>query len=77
VPDILTFNSDGFLTPSDEQERLIKEYNLDDAYEVNTDPPKFLGFICRGCGIVYVSLEDRMLRRPDECHGCFLKAKFG
>jgi hypothetical protein len=30
-----------------------------------------------GCGIVYQSLEDRMLRAPDYCSGCFAKAGQG
>ena len=34
---------------------------------------------CKGCGLHYVSLEDRMLRRPGEdgCHGCQLKSAHG
>lgn len=33
--------------------------------------------VCKDCGHPYVSLEDRMLRDPDECAGCQMKAKFG
>lgn len=33
--------------------------------------------ICKGCGELYQSIEDRMLRKPDECHGCIEKAKWG
>ena len=35
--------------------------------------------ICRGCGMLYQSLEDRMLRPTgiDGCHGCQLKSAHG
>lgn len=35
--------------------------------------------ICNNCGVTYVSLEDRMLRRPDieGCDGCIQKEKWG
>lgn len=33
--------------------------------------------VCTRCGYTYPSLEDRMLRRPEECHGCQIKAQFG
>lgn len=32
---------------------------------------------CTDCGLIYSSLEDRMLRKPDECSGCEQKAKWG
>jgi len=32
---------------------------------------------CVDCGMPYASLADRMLKEPDECPGCFHKAKFG
>lgn len=32
---------------------------------------------CRDCGIKYVSMEDRMLKAPDDCHGCEVKSKWG
>lgn len=41
------------------------------------EPYDDMYFYCRDCGLTYVSLEDRMLKRPDECHGCFLKASQG
>lgn len=34
-------------------------------------------FYCKGCGHQYVSLEDRMLRRPDDCSGCHMKSMHG
>ena len=36
-------------------------------------------FFCLGCGLEYVSLEDRMLRAPgaDGCHGCHHKSAHG
>lgn len=33
--------------------------------------------ICNGCNTSYVSLMDRMLKQPDDCHHCHLKAKNG
>lgn len=32
---------------------------------------------CVGCGLKSISLADRMLRSPDDCHGCIEKAKWG
>lgn len=32
---------------------------------------------CLGCGLKYVSLADRMMKRPDDCHGCHHKAAHG
>jgi hypothetical protein len=60
--------------PEAEVVRLFEEYNLQRC----TDPIAPAGFVeCKGCGLVYVSLADRMLRAPDECHGCHEKAKHG
>jgi hypothetical protein len=33
--------------------------------------------VCRDCGLWYASLHDRMLKDPDDCHGCHLKSKTG
>ncbi len=33
--------------------------------------------LCTDCGLEYPSLEDRMVKQPDDCHGCFMKAKWG
>ena len=32
---------------------------------------------CERCGFRYSSVEDRMLKSPDDCPGCEVKAKFG
>lgn len=32
---------------------------------------------CVGCGLEYVSLEDRMVKPPAECHGCQSKSAWG
>lgn len=58
-----------------EQFKQMEEYNLDDVRDETT--LKLLGFICKGCGLRYVSIEDRMLRAPDACHGCYLKSAHG
>lgn len=51
------------------------EYHLDDLRDSETN--ELLGFICTGCGLQYVSIEDRMLRPADSCQGCFLKSAHG
>lgn len=55
-------------------------YNLDDLWEespADADDDGFLGFICKSCKIRYSSIQDRMLKPVDECHGCFIKAAHG
>lgn len=54
-----------------ERFRLMDEYGL---YE-----PSSGRFACRNCGTMYVSLEDRMLRRPGKagCSGCIEREKWG
>lgn len=32
---------------------------------------------CKDCGIQYQSLEDRMVKEPDDCHGCQLRSAHG
>lgn len=66
---------------------MMKLYNLDDLWQrkMSADQPGsepsegdvFLGFVCKGCGMQYQSIQDRMLRSVDECRGCFLKAGHG
>jgi hypothetical protein len=58
-----------------EQHRLMAEYNLDDLRDEDTH--ELLGFVCLNCGMRYQSIEDRMLKPPDECSGCFRKAGHG
>lgn len=46
--------------------------------EYNVEPFGELSKVrCKGCGMIYESMEDRMLRRPSACHGCQHKAKWG
>lgn len=59
-------------------EDLVKkmvEYNVDDLRDEDTGA--IIGFKCLGCGMNYQSLEDRMLRAPDDCHGCQHKSAWG
>lgn len=49
--------------------RLLDEYNLLEGLGKNV--------VCRGCLTAYPSLEDRMLKGPDDCHHCHLKSKNG
>lgn len=51
-------------------------YHIEDIWDVDTN--EFLGFMCtgiqgmkQGCGMRYPSIEDRMLREPESCSGCF------
>lgn len=69
---------------SDGDKMLMEQYHLDDAYIEGSQPPLFYGFICtgikgrrEGCGVMYPSIEDRMLKEPESCSGCFQKAAHG
>lgn len=44
-----------------------------------TGPVKCLGVLPgQGpCGLVYQDLTDRMVRKPDDCHGCFIRSSQG
>ena len=59
--------------------RLLPSEVLEDLHEYNMTliPGVWPMIRCRGCGLEYVSLEDRKLRKKDECHGCQEKSKFG
>ena len=35
------------------------------------------GVMCIGCGLTYVNLRDRMVKGPDDCHGCHQKSANG
>jgi predicted esterase YcpF (UPF0227 family) len=62
---------------SEEELDQMELYNLDDAYDEETR--EFVGFVCKGCGLRYPSIEDRMRKPPgvEGCGGCIHKAKFG
>jgi len=60
---------------TDEDIKNMKLYNLDDLRDEETEA--LIGFICKGCGMQYVSIQDRMLRAADTCGGCIQKAKWG
>jgi hypothetical protein len=66
-------NEFGDLTETDLEN--MAKYNLDDLRD--TDSARLIGFVCTLCGIGYPTIADRMLREPDTCHGCFLKAGHG
>lgn len=53
----------------EKMDKLFEEYNL------QIDPEGRIK--CKGCGMRYSSLSDRMRRKPDECNGCIEKAKWG
>lgn len=56
----------------------LEEYNLrhPEPGEVTAGPGEY-PFVCKGCGMLYQSIEDRMLRAADDCAGCVHKAKWG
>jgi hypothetical protein len=53
----------------------MKEYNLDDVRDIDTH--ELYGFICLNCGMRYPTIAERMKKSPEECEGCFYKAKWG
>lgn len=65
---------------SEEDLQHMKKYHLDDVRDA--DNHQIIAFRCTGvnnipCGMTYPSIEDRMLREPDECSGCQTKAMWG
>lgn len=66
--------SDYLLEASAEDRRQI----LAKKYNVSFSPYHVLPEVtCNGCGLQYPSLRDRMLKGPDDCHGCHLKSSNG
>ena len=73
----------GLIAFSENDRALLNKYHLDDLYD--QDSGKFVGFKCtgivggppEGCGMIYASLDDRMLREPEECGGCFARTAHG
>jgi hypothetical protein len=63
---------------TEEGRKAMEDYNLDDL-RTEEDRETVIGFVCKGCGQRYVSIEDRMLRAPgpEGCGGCQQKAKWG
>lgn len=60
----------------------MEKYRLDDLREEETN--KLLGFVCIGypergvgCGMQYPTIEDRMLRSPEDCSNCHIRAAHG
>jgi hypothetical protein len=72
----LQFDENGMVVLGADDRAAMQSLNLDDAYERDeAGAAEFRGFICKGCGLIYGSIQDRMLR--DNCHGCVQKVKFG
>lgn len=61
----------------------MKQYHVDDCYD--SDTRLFVGFKCTGieggppggCGMIYQSLQDRMVHEPEHCSGCFTRTAHG
>ena len=46
-------------------------------YGMGLIPDQWPLVVCNNCGLEYQSLEDRMVKAPDDCHGCQQKAAWG
>lgn len=64
------------------EQELMKQYHLDDLRIEGTG--ELVGFACTGiygapgpCGMSYPSIQDRMLKDPEECSGCFRRMAQG
>lgn len=57
------------------QVKMMEAYHLDDLREEGTN--KLLGFRCVKCQLNYQTIEDRMLKNPDDCHGCHNQSAWG
>lgn len=83
---------DGTLVIPPEIRETMNQYHLDDTYTdrgESSDPNHqqyiFLGFKCTGiqggpkdgCGVVYPTIQDRMIKGPEECSGCFQRTMHG
>lgn len=79
----ILYHEDNPLNLSDEDLENMQKYHLDDAWDEET--MAFKGFICTGtggkfaqpCGLIYVSIKDRMLKAPEDCHGCNSRGAWG
>jgi len=64
--------------PEDREYRLrLEENQLPDMKKYRLVRTERGHLACADCGISYVSLVDRMINPPEECHGCFLKSGHG
>lgn len=57
------------------QMKMMDAYNLDDVRILQTH--ELLGFQCTKCSIRYQTIEDRMLKAPEDCQGCRDKSAWG
>lgn len=67
---------------SDLDRAMMQTYHLDDVYD--QDSGVFLHFVCTGiegmsgpCGVTYPSIQDRMLKSPEDCSGCHVRMMHG
>lgn len=56
---------------------LAKEVDLLREYNVRKTDATDREVQCIGCGLRYISLSDRMIKGPDDCHGCHIKSSQG
>lgn len=70
-PDLEHIGHSGLLHP--DTIKKMESLNLDDLREEGSN--RILGFVCKGCGLKYVSIHDRELKK--DCHGCLQKSAWG
>ncbi len=58
------------------EQTICEVWNLDDLRD-NEENNTLLGFVCKNCGQRYPSLQDRILKAPDDCSGCHSKSRWG
>lgn len=64
------------LDPTEQNSYANSAIAIMEKYNVTPDV-SFPKVQCMGCGLMYPNLRDRMLKGPDDCHGCFMKASQG
>lgn len=58
-------------------DKLCAEYRVN-PIELDKDKPFHeMRVLCSGCGMQYPHLQDRMIKPPEECSGCMVKAAHG
>lgn len=59
------------------ERKIADNHNLDDLRQKETF--ELIGFVCKGCGKTYTSIQDRTLRQPGPggCDGCLHKMRWG
>lgn len=67
---------------NDTKQADLQEASLKDAHDAamfayNLEGAQNNMVRCKGCGLIYPSLEDRMMRGVNDCHGCHIRSAHG